>query len=693
MVSDWLESPAHFTPKEVSWLAFNARLLQEANSPDVPLLERLKFLGIYSANLDEFFRVRVATLKRLALLGRRSRSLIRYDPARVLQVVIAEAHRQHQEYSDLYDQVIAELGNHHIHLVNETQLDAEQFAFVRRYYREKVCDQLSPVLLRPRAQLVVLKDRSNYLAAWLRDSRGRQRDRYALIELPTDELPRFVVLPERAGERYVIYLDDVVRANLDQVFSIFPHDQRHAFMVKFCRDAELDLDDDIDESYLSRISRSLKKRAQAKTVRFLYDSTIHRELLDLLLEKLEIQRDDSLLPGGRYHNRSDLIDFPRFDHEQLCDSPAPVLPCPQLENAPRILAAIAAEDILVQVPYQGFDAVLACLREAALDPRVQSIQIALYRVARNSAVVRALINAVRNGKDVTVIMELQARFDEEANLLWTERLQEAGATVLVGVPGLKVHAKICLITRKEGGELRRYALIGTGNYNEVTARVFSDIHLMTADPELTAEVEQVFALIVRPYQKARFEHLLVSPYNLRDRVLALLDREIAFARAGVDAWAEIKLNNLADDQIVERLYAAAQAGVRLRLNVRGMFSVQPGIPGVSEGIEAIGLVDRFLEHARVLVFGNGGDPAVWIGSADWLPRNFDKRIEVMAPIRNPRLRRLLLDTLAIQWRDNCRARVLDAKLSNGYRRDGAEPLRAQEATYDLLRSYLREVRS
>jgi polyphosphate kinase len=684
MVSDWIEPPEHFTPKEISWLAFNARLLQEADSADVPLLERLKFLGIYSANLDEFFRVRVATLKRLALLGRRSRDLIRYDPAKILRAVVEETHRQHAEYSSLYDRLIAELREHRIHLVNEKELDPAQLAFTRRYFCEHVCARLSPVLLRQRAPLVVLKDRSNYLAVHLHDSRERHRDRHALLELPTEDLPRYVVLPERDGDRYVIYLDDIVRANLDQVFAIFPHDERFAYMVKFSRDAELDLDDDIDESYLSRISRSLKKRAQAKTVRFLYDATIPKELLELLLEKLEIQRDDSLLPGGRYHNRSDLIGFPRFDSYALCDPPARVLSHPQLDSARRILSAIAAEDLLVHMPYHNFDRVLAFLREAALDPRVQSIQIALYRVARNSAVVQALINAVRNGKEVTVIMELQARFDEAANLLWTKRLQEAGAHVLVGVPGLKVHAKICLVTRKERGELRRYAVIGTGNYNEVTARVFSDIHLMTADPDITAEVERVFTLIVRPYRKAEFKHLMVSPYNLRQRVMELLDREIDFARKGEDAWVEIKLNNLSDDEIVARLYTAAQAGVRLRLNIRGMFSVQPGIPGVSEGIEAIGLVDRFLEHARVLAFGNGGHPEVWIGSADWLPRNFEKRIEVMAPVRNERLRRLLLDVLAVQWRDNRRARILDAGLNNHYRLNGGPPLRAQEATYDVL---------
>jgi len=672
-----------FTPKELSWLAFNARLLQEADDPSVPLLERLKFLGIYSNNLDEFYRVRVATLRRLARLGRKSRGLIRHDPAVVLEQVTTEARRQAQLYDTLYEKLILELARQGVRVVNESELDARQADFVAAFFRDKVRHRINPILLDKTTPLRPLQDRSIYLAVRLSYSRDDKPPLHALVEMPTDVLPRFVVLPPRGEDRCVIYLDDVVRANLAEIFAVFPHDVHEAWMVKFSRDADLDLDDDIHDSYLVRITRSLKKRGSGSAVRFIHDATIPEKLLSVLLDKLEIPRDESITPGARYHNRSDLMTFPQLGTTELTAARQAPLPHQDLPPGRSGFAALSERDVLLHFPYHPFDHVLDLLREAALDAKVQSIQIALYRVARHSAVVNALINALRNGKDVTVVMELQARFDEEANLHWTERLREEGARVFVNVPGLKVHAKTCLITRLERRRVRHYALIGTGNYNEDTARVYSDLMLMTADPDLTAEIAHLFDLIRRPYQAAEFRHLLVSPYNARQELTRRLEREIALGPRG---RLDVKLNNLSDDLMVAKLYEASRAGVPVRLLVRGMFSVRPGLPTVSEGIAAYGIVDRFLEHARIMIFGNDGDPEVWIGSADWLPRNFEKRIEVMAPVRDRRLRDQLLRLFELHASDTVKSRVLDADLRNAYRDGGAPRVRAQLGTYDLLRA-------
>ncbi|HPF34030.1 MAG TPA: polyphosphate kinase 1 [Candidatus Krumholzibacteria bacterium] len=672
-----------FIPKELSWLAFNARLLQEADDPDVPPLERLKFLGIYSNNLDEFYRVRVATLRRLARLGRKSRGLIRHDPAEVLERVQAEARRQADRFNALYGRILEDLATHGIHVVDESGLSKAQAEFVTAYFRDKVRHRINPILLTKTTALRPLQDRSIYLAVRLEDSTGEKPPLDILMEMPTDVLPRFVILPDRKQDRCVIYLDDVIRANLHEIFAMFPHDVRRAWMVKFSRDADLDLDDDIQESYMARITRSLKKRGHSSTVRFVHDATMPSDLLDVLLEKLEIPRDDSVHPGARYHNRSDLVKFPDLGVPGLTYAPIAPIPHPDLPAGRSGFEAMAERDILLHFPYHPYDHVLDVLREAALDARVTSIQIALYRVARHSAVVNALINALRNGKEVTVVMELQARFDEEANLHWTERLREEGARVFVDVPGLKVHAKACLITRLERRRMRRYAMIGTGNYNEDTARFYSDLTLMTADPDLTDEVAHMFDLIRRPYQASAFRHLVVSPYNAREEFTRRVEREIALGPRG---RLDVKLNNLSDDLMVAKLYEASRAGVPVRLLVRGMFSVRPGIAGVSENIRAGGLIDRYLEHARIIVFGNDGDPEVWIGSADWLPRNFEKRIEVMVPIREPRLRDLLLALFDLHDADTVKTRVLDADLRNSYREPRKPRVRAQEATYRLLRA-------
>lgn len=673
-----------FTPKEVSWLAFNERLLQEAEDLSVPLIDRLKFLGIYSSNLDEFFRVRVATLRRLAGLGFRSREFIRHDPKQVLDQVMREAKRQHARYNALYEQLIVELGEHGIHMIDELAYDEQQASFVEAYFHKIVRHRLHPIMIRGRGDLPPLVDQAIYLAVRLSDSRGKRKPRYALMGIPTDVLNRFVVLPSRNEEHDLTYLDDVIRYNLGSVFSLFPHDTHDAYMVKFAKDAELDLDDDIQESYFSRISRSIKRRGFGSPVRFLYDGSMPDDMLDLLLTKLKIPRDESLTPGARYHHRSDLMNFPTVGKGSLASPERPAVAHPDLPTDGNYLRAVRRRDVLLHFPYHSFDHVLTLLREAALDPKVRSIQICLYRLARNSSVVNALINALRNGKQVTVVMELQARFDEEANLLWSARLREEGARVIMGVPGLKVHAKLILVTRRERGADRDYACIGTGNMNEDTGRVFSDFMLLTASEDVAGEIRAVFDQIRKPYRTGAFQHLLVSPYNLREGVVKKIDREIELAKAGRDAWMDVKLNNLSDEAVISRLYEASQAGVSIRLNIRGMYSIKAGVDGVSTNIQAMGIIDRFLEHSRVLVFGNDGNTEVWLGSADWLPRNFDKRIEVMVPLRNPKLVTQVRTIIEAHWRDNTKARILDPDLSNAFRRDDKPPFRVQDEIYDIL---------
>lgn len=678
--------PAHFVPKELSWLAFNGRLLQEAADPEVPLIERVKFLGIYSANLDEFYRVRVATLRRLVALGSKGRGLTPDDPAETLDAVVRETRKQHQVYNRLYRATLEELADEGIHFVDETELDEAQANFVVEYFRRTVRQRLHPIMTTRSGNLPPLEDDTIYLAVVLRRRAGDKRAKYALIQLPTDVLPRFLVLPSRGDERYLIYLDDVIRYNLAEVFALFRYDHFEAYTIKFSKDAELDLDDDIESSYFHRIERSLKRRIEGEPVRFVYDERIPESFLDLLLSKLSIPRTDSLIAGGRYHNRSDLVHFPKVGHGELRYAPIDSVSHPVLEQGEGILRAIRSRDVLLHFPYHSFDYVLTLLREAAIDPKVREIRICLYRVADNSAVIEALINALRNGKDVTVVMELQARFDEEANLEWTEILRAEGARVSVGVPGLKVHAKVLLISRKEKGQLRDYACIGTGNFNEETATHFSDMLLMTADPEITHEVFRVFRFIHKPYKRHEYHHLLVSPFSFRRSLEHFIDAEIEAAREGRPSGIDIKLNNFSDPALVARLYRASQAGVPIRLNVRSMHSLRAGIEGVSENIEAMAILDRYLEHARILRFHNRGDERVYIGSADWLPRNLDKRIEVMVPIYDDTIRQQITALMDTQWRDNVKARILDADLSNRKRpRDGGPRVHAQIDHYELYR--------
>lgn len=686
--------PITLRAKELSWLAFNARLLQEAADPTVPLLERLRFLGIFSSNLDEFFRVRVATLKRLAKLGRKARALVGSDPERVLKRLDKTVREQQETFEAIYETLLDELEEEGILIKDESELTEEQGLFVKRYFQDEVRSTLVPIMLDQVDSFTELNDHSIYMAIALRSD--NKRPKYALIEVPTAVIPRFVLLPTPGRGQHVILLDDVIRYNLLDLFSTLDVTQADAYTLKLTRDAELDLDDDVYESFIEKVSKSLQKRKAGQPVRFVFDGEMPESMRRFVIRKLKLSPEASdFSPGGRYHNFKDFMDFPNVGRADLRFKSLQPLRHPDLAGQRSIMKVIEKKDVLLHYPYQSFGYVIDLLREASIDPNVTAIQATVYRLAKQSQVINALANAAKNGKAVTVVVELQARFDEKANIRWADKLQRAGVRVLEGVQGLKVHSKLLLITRRVKGKTQRLANIGTGNFHEGTARLYSDHALLTSDPRLTGEVARVFDFITKPFEKTRFKHLLVSPFNSRDRFTRLINREIKNAVKGLPAFIVIKINNLTDPKLIGRLYKASQSGVDVRLMVRGMFSLVVGVDGISDNIQAVGIVDRFLEHSRVLIFCNNGAQEVYLSSADWMPRNLDRRIEVACPIYDERIRRELLHFVDLHWQDSVKSRLLTGnRLKNEYKEAASDrPLRAQEAVYAWLRQTLTDATS
>ena len=675
------------TSKEISWLSFNSRVLQEAANPNVPLVERIRFLGIVSSNLDEFFRVRVATLRRLVQFGKKSKKLAGLDPKALLKEVQEIVLEQHEQFDNVYRDLLTELNRNRIYIVNEKQLNEEQSEFVRQFFQEEVRPKLCPIIIDEDQRFPDLRDQFIYLAVIMTRGDSARKSKHALIEIPTDILQRLIVLPSIGDSKYIILLEDVVRFGLDDVFNLFDYDTIEAFTIKLTRDAELDIDEDLAQSYIKKLSRSLKQRKDGSPVRFIYDAQMPPSLRDALFGELGLSAEhDTLVPGGRYHNFRDFMKFPDFGLQHLRYTPTPSIPHKGLVKNKSILKIIQRQDILLHYPYHSFNHVIDLLREAAIDPQVHSIKTTIYRAARNSSVMNALINAARNGKSVVAVVELQARFDEEANIGWANRLQEEGVKVIFGVPGLKVHAKLCLISRNERGRRALYAVVGTGNFNEDTARVYSDHCLLTAHHGIAKEVQKLFEFFENNYKTSDFRHLIVAPFDMRSRLIRCIRREIRAARDGQEAQIFLKLNNLVDSEVVSTLYEASQAGVQVRLIVRGMFSLQPGIEGLSEKIEAISIVDKYLEHSRIYAFFNRGKPVYYISSGDLMTRNLDQRVEVTCPIYDPLLQLELQEYLGIQWNDNVKARILDPELTNLFRQsDGAQAVRAQWAIYDYLR--------
>lgn len=668
-----------FVNREVSWLSFNERVLQEAADKSVPLVERLKFLGIFSNNLDEFFRVRVATQRRLMEYDNKGiKEYVTDKPKKVIEKIQRIVQELQVRFDKIFDDIIAELEKKDIFLVNEKNLSPEHQSFVRNLYKNKIAAAVAPIILNKLDKFPELTDRSIYLAVKLSKSIIPDVHEYSLIEIPTSDFPRFIQLPDIDGKKYIILLDDVIRFNLDKTFSIFPYDTYEAYTIKITRDAELDVDNDIAESLLEKISKSIKNRRKGEPVRFVYDSKIAPDLLNYIIKEMDLDEDDNLLAGSRYHNFRDFMGFPSFGREELVNEPLPPIPIPRLEKAKSILEEMSKKDFALHYPYHNFAYYIQMLSEAAIDPRVTSIKITLYRVATESKVVRALMNAAQNGKSVVVVIELLARFDEGANIYWSKRMEEAGIKVIFGIYGLKIHSKMTLITREENGKPQNYAVLSTGNFHEGNANLYTDFNIFTADKRLTNEVEKVFTFLEFNFKAFNYKHLLVAPSNMRRKLYMLIDTEIDNARKKLPAYIHCKINNIVDQDVIRKLYQASNAGVSIKLMVRGICSLVPGIPGQSENIEVISVVDRFLEHSRIFCFCNNNHPKYFISSADWMTRNLDYRVEVAAPVYDSDTQKELRQIIDAGFKDNVKARVVDPKLSNTFKQESsAKPYRSQ----------------
>jgi len=686
-----------YIDREKSWLAFNARVLQEAGDDKVPLLDRLRFLGIFSNNFDEFFRVRYAAIRRLSLTGQTGEKILGGISAQKLLTEITDiVIEQQSESLRILSVIEKELEKENIFMVNEFQLTKEQEIYVKDFFIQKVSPELVTIILNDLDEFPLLKDTSGYLAVKLvmqpkechEDDDAIQETRYAVIEIPKT-VNRFVILPSKSDKQYIIMLDDVIRFNLHSIFNIFKYASISAHMIKITRDAELEIDSDQSKSLMEKISTSVKDRRIGEPVRFVYDQAIGEDTLEFFLSRMEIDSSDSIIPGGRYHNRRDYMDFPNLGRFDLLYKQNVPLPVPGLSLEGSILHKIRQKDYLQNSPYQSYAYVIKFLREAALDPKVTSISITLYRLAKNSQIISSLVNAAKNGKKVTVQIELQARFDEASNISYAEQMQTEGINLIFGVKGLKVHSKICVIERVESGKIKRYGFISTGNFNESTAKVYTDVTLFTGHQQLLKETQRIFEFFEVNYRVHRYKHLFVSPHYTRSKFYKLIDKEILNAIAGKEACIKLKMNSLTDFKMIDKLYEASREGVKIQLIIRGICCLIPGVQGMSDNIEAISIVDNYLEHSRVYIFSNSGDPEVYISSADFMTRNLDARVEVTCPIYDADIKQELIDTFDIGWKANVKARLHSETLENKYRkRPDEKPFRAQLETYNYYRDKL-----
>ncbi|MDC6389962.1 polyphosphate kinase 1 [Maribacter sp. PR1] len=673
-----------YVNREISWLWFNERVLQESADKNVPLIERLRFLGIFSNNLDEFFKVRYATVKRIVEAGKTGKSVLGGEKAKDLLEEITEIVIKQQSKSlVILKQIEEELERQNIFIIQETELKDGQKEFVKQYFLQNVSPQLMTIILNDLTRFPTLKDTAAYLAVKMiiKSDNSKKEKRFALIEIPKG-IDRFVVLPKDGDKNYIIILDDLIRFCLNNIFTMFEYESISAHMIKITRDAELDMDNDLSKSFIEKISSSVEHRKISDPVRFVYDKSIGKDTLGFLKEKMQIEDTDSVIPGGRYHNKRDYMGFPSLDRNDLLYEKIKPLPVKGLSIEGSILESISRKDYLQYTPYHTFTYILKFLREAALDPKVKTIKITVYRLANNSQVAASLINAVKNGKQVTVQIELQARFDEQANIEYAEQLQSEGVKLIFGVPGLKVHSKICLIEREEEDGLKRYGFISTGNFNESTARIYTDYTLFTAHDSILKELNKVFDFFETTYKINKYKHLIVSPHYTKSTFSKLIDNEIANAIVGKEAYIKIKMNSFTSYKMVDKLYEASRAGVKIQLIIRGICCLVPGVKGMSENIEAISVVDKFLEHTRLFAFANAGSPKVYISSADWMTRNLDYRVEVGCPIYDEDIKRELMDTFEICWKDNLKARVFSEKQDNAYRKTKPPKIRSQFETYN-----------
>ncbi|MDD2792079.1 MAG: polyphosphate kinase 1 [Sediminibacterium sp.] len=676
--------------RDISWLSFNARVLQEANDPTVPLKERIRFLGIYSNNADEFFRVRVATLKRMIEFSEKRKKLnmhMEVDPQQILDQIQTIVLRHQNEFNRIWAGIVQELKKEKISIVTEKQLNREQKLFVKKFFDEQVRSNIIPLMIESLPQLPYLRDKSIYLGVVMRKKSSAYHQKYALIEVPAKAVGRFIILPSSSGEKKIILIEDIIRFNLPVIFSYFEYDYFDSHIFKVTKDAEIDLDNDISTSFAEKIEKGVKNRRKGKPVRFVYDKEMDAGLLEYLIRRLNLNRKSNIIPGGRIHNFRHFMDFPDVFNSKNTRRES-FIPS-ALQSAQRVTDIILKQDVMLHFPYHSFDPLIDLLREAAMDPDVLSIKITAYRLASNSKIINALVNASRNGKEVVVMLELKARFDEEANLEWKNILEEEGVKVLLGVPKMKIHAKLCIIKKKKGTKIVQYGFVSTGNLNEKTAKIYGDHCLLTSNGKVMADINRIFRYLenwklgMRNLQLCKT--LWVCPVNMRSQIIQLIDKEIKAAKAGIEARIIIKVNSLSDSLLIDKLYHAAVAGVEIRMVVRGIFCPIIEHKKFKQPISAISIVDEYLEHARVLIFHNQGEEKVFISSADWMVRNLDHRVEAAVPVLDPVIKQELIDIIHIQLRDNVKARILNNELSNNYVPSvGKKRIRSQIETYHYL---------
>jgi polyphosphate kinase len=672
--------------RDISWLSFNARVLQEAGDETVPLRERIRFLGIFSNNMDEFFRVRVATLKRMIKFGHKANMHLENDPQQILDEIQMSVLNQQGEFNRIWDEVQKKMNDQKIFLKTEKELTHEQQEFVRNYYEEEVSPNVIPLMIENIPDFPNLRDKSIYLAVVMWKKESALKKKYALLEIPSRVLGRFLILPSKPDEHHIILLEDIIRFNLPDIFSYFGYDQYQSHIFKVTRDAEIDIDNDLSTNIIQKLEKGLKNRRKGKPVRFVYDREMDPGLLEYLIRRLNLSKRDNLIPGGRIHNFRHFMDFPDQVFKEKAKRKKPF--DHPLFTEHRVSDVIMERDVLLHFPYHAFTPMVDLLREAAFDPDVTTIKITCYRLALQSRVINALINAVRNGKEVVVMLELRARFDEEANLEWKERLEEEGAKVLVEIPNLKVHSKMCLIRKKINNTQVQYGFVSTGNLNERTSKVYGDHCLLTSNPKIMADVARIFSYLEQPKWGLQVlkdcKTVLPSPHFVKNEMLQLIDNEIRAARKRKPCGITLKMNSLSDEDMIQKLYDAAKAGVPIRLIVRGIFCMFSQNTKFKQPVKAISIVDEYLEHARVWVFHNRGKEKVYISSADWMLRNLEHRIEATCPVWDEELKQELKDILNIQLQDNVKARWLDNSLSNEYVRTTRKKVRSQVETYNYL---------
>lgn len=678
--------------REISWLYFNERVLQEAADESVPLIERLRFLAIFSSNLDEFYRVRVATLNRLTNIDATAKQLLGFSPKRTLVQIKTLVIRLEREFDTLYNQIIHDLAEENIFIIDDKKLDDKKGDFVKKYFHEHVLSKLVPVILtsgKRKLPFPELNDKKIYLFVKLF---RKKKSIYSLIEIPYPAIPRFLILPKEGNKKYVILLDDIIRYCLDDLYSIFNYDKVNAYTIQVTRDAELDLDFSLNEEFIDILSKSLQERETGKPLRLLYDSEMPEDIVDYLVKSIKLQTD-ALIPGNRYPNFKDFINFPNIGTKHLEYEPAKPLLISGVDYQKSIFTQMTQSDFLVSLPYHTYDYIIHFLREAAIDPKVLSIHITLYRLAENSNVINALINAAKNGKKVQVFVELKARFDEKANIDWSKKLQKAGVNVKVALGDYKVHSKVCLVRRRERGKIVHYATLATGNFNEVTADIYCDYNLFTVREEIVSDLNRFFnGLKVNKFYD-HYPTLITSPLETRPRIYSFIDRETANAQQGIPASMILKMNSLADEEVIRKLYEASNAGVKIDLIIRGMCCLVPGQKGFSENIKVRSIVDRYLEHARVWIFENGGQEEVYLGSADLMTRNLDKRVEIVFPILDASIKEEIKQMIAIQLLDNTKAREINEFNDNRYvENNPTRKHRSQKEIYEYLKNKAHEIR-